>query len=68
MVCDDPRWTTNDPEIPKYTGKLNGIEKFDAQFFKVGYQQAIVLEPMSRKLLEHAYGAIFDSGKVLLNL
>ncbi|KOB56859.1 Uncharacterized protein OBRU01_25788 [Operophtera brumata] len=36
--------------------------KFDAQFFRVHYKQANTMEPMSRKLLEHAYSAIYDSG------
>lgn len=63
MVSDEPRWATNNPEIPRHVGKISNIDKFDTQFFKVGYQQARVLEPISRKILEHAYGAIFDSGE-----
>lgn len=63
MVSDEPRWKSDNSEIPKHVGKISDIDKFDAQFFRVGYMNAQVLEPISRKILEHAYGAIFDSGK-----
>ncbi|KAL4721208.1 hypothetical protein ACJJTC_013305 [Scirpophaga incertulas] len=59
---EDPRWIFNHPEVPDHLGKVNGMSKFDAQFFRVHYKQACTMEPMSRKLLEHAYGAIYDSG------
>ncbi|XP_063385145.1 fatty acid synthase-like [Cydia fagiglandana] len=62
VTDDDPRWVFNHPEVPKHLGKVSGMGKFDAQFFRVHYKQACAMEPMSRKLLEHAYSAIFDSG------
>lgn len=52
------------PEVPKYLGKINGTQQFDAQFFRVTYYQAISMEPMSRKLLESAYSAMFDAGEI----
>lgn len=63
VTTENPRWVFNHPEVPKHLGKVNGMGKFDAQFFRVHYKQACTMEPMSRKLLEHAYGAIYDSGK-----
>ncbi|PZC84556.1 hypothetical protein B5X24_HaOG204586 [Helicoverpa armigera] len=62
VTNEDPKWNVNDPDVPKHFGKIKGTDKFDAQFFGVTFQLACALEPMGRKLLEHAYGAIFDSG------
>nr|XP_049700707.1 fatty acid synthase [Helicoverpa armigera] len=62
VTSEDPKWNLNDPDVPKHFGKIKGTDKFDAQFFGVTFQLACALEPMGRKLLEHAYGAIFDSG------
>lgn len=63
VSSEDSRWIFNHPEVPKHLGKVNGMGKFDAQFFRVHFKQALTMEPMSRKLLEHAYSAIYDSGK-----
>ncbi|XP_028028986.1 fatty acid synthase-like [Bombyx mandarina] len=62
VTQEDSRWVFNHPEIPKHLGKVKGMGKFDAQFFRVHYKQACTMEPMSRKLLEHAYSAIYDAG------
>jgi fatty acid synthase, animal type len=51
------------PEIPKRTGKLNNIDKFDAAFFGVHYKQAHSMDPMCRVLLEKSYEAIVDAGE-----
>ncbi|KAI5631688.1 acyl transferase domain-containing protein [Phthorimaea operculella] len=50
-------------EAPKYMGKIDGKDKFDAQFFRVTYNQALTLDPATRKSMEQAYGAIFDAGE-----
>ena len=65
VTTDEPKWKLNDPDVPKHMGKIKGTDKFDAQFFGVTFQLACALEPMGRKLMEHAYGAIFDSGKLV---
>ncbi|KAJ2951438.1 hypothetical protein O0L34_g13591 [Tuta absoluta] len=49
-------------ELSEYSGKISDIEKFDAQFFRVTYNQADSLDPVGRKLMEHAYGALYDAG------
>lgn len=51
------------PGIPKYVGKMSNLNKFDAQFFRVTPWQAASLDPLTRKAMENAYGAIYDSGK-----
>ncbi|XP_075977388.1 fatty acid synthase-like [Anticarsia gemmatalis] len=55
-------WSFIHPEMPKYCGKVEGFDKFDAQFFRVPYGQGEYLDPVCRKLLENAYGALFDAG------
>ncbi|KAI5632866.1 acyl transferase domain-containing protein [Phthorimaea operculella] len=59
--------TKNDPifehaDLPSYSGKISDIEKFDAQFFRVTAGQADSMDPVGRKLMEHAYGAMYDAG------
>ncbi|KAF9424204.1 hypothetical protein HW555_000597 [Spodoptera exigua] len=62
VTNENIRWDIDHPEIPKHFGMITGVDRFDAQFFKVHYKQALIMDPMSRKLLEHAYQAIFDAG------
>ncbi|XP_069357135.1 fatty acid synthase-like [Maniola hyperantus] len=56
------RWNYDHPEVAQYTGKVPGINLFDAQFFKVFYLLGHNMDPMSRKLLEKTFEAIFDAG------
>lgn len=63
MVDDDERrWRHTNAEIPKRSGKINRLEKFDATFFGVHYKQAHTMDPQCRMLLEHAYEAVLDAG------
>ncbi|KAJ8675796.1 hypothetical protein QAD02_011582 [Eretmocerus hayati] len=59
---DDRRWNLEHPEIPKGTGKISNLEKFDALFFGVHAKQAHCMDPMGRMLLEHSYEAFIDAG------
>ncbi|XP_050524285.1 fatty acid synthase [Daktulosphaira vitifoliae] len=59
---DDRRWSIQHPEIPKRTGKLNHVNKFDSAFFGIHYKQAHAMDPMCRIILEKTYEAIVDSG------
>ncbi|XP_012058765.1 PREDICTED: fatty acid synthase-like [Atta cephalotes] len=43
-------------------GTINNIEKFDADFFGLSFEQAHTLVPEARMLLEHTYEAIIDAG------
>ena len=43
-------------------GTVNNIEKFDADFFGLSFDQAHTLVPEARMLLEHSYEAIIDAG------
>ncbi|XP_077295535.1 fatty acid synthase-like [Arctopsyche grandis] len=59
---DDRRWKLSHLEIPQRTGKINHLNRFDASFFGIEYQEAHTMDPMSRLLLEKSYEAIVDAG------
>ncbi|XP_050457757.1 fatty acid synthase-like isoform X2 [Cataglyphis hispanica] len=59
---DTRRWNHVHPEIPQRTGKINNMEKFDAEFFDFSFDEVAVTDPMGRILLEHTYEAIIDAG------
>lgn len=48
--------------MPQRTGKINNIEKFDAEYFDFSFDEVAVMDPMGRMLLEHTYEAIIDAG------
>lgn len=48
--------------MPYRIGKINNIEKFDPQFFNISAEEAHMMDPMTRILLEHTYEAIVDAG------
>lgn len=58
----ETRWKHVNPEIPRVTGKINDLEKFDANFFGVRSKAAQVMDPQARILLEESYQAILDAG------
>lgn len=62
MDDSETRWRHINPEIPRRTGKISHLEKFDAQFFNVGATEAHCMDPQMRMLLEHSYAAILDAG------
>ena len=50
--------------MPCKLGKLNNLDKFDAEFFNFSMaHRANVMDPMARIILEKAYEALVDSGK-----
>lgn len=67
--CDDDesRWRHLHPEIPKRSGKVRNITKFDATSF--GYPGRLVsnLDPQMRLLLEHTFEALIDAGICVKN-
>ena len=50
--------------LPKRSGTLKDITKFDAAFFGVHPKQANAMDPQLRMLLEVAYEALVDAGWV----
>ncbi|XP_072763279.1 fatty acid synthase-like isoform X1 [Anoplolepis gracilipes] len=61
-TSDHQRWTNYIYEMPPRIGKINNIQKFDAEFFNISAEEAHVLDPGCRMLLEHTYEAIIDAG------
>ncbi|EFN81866.1 Fatty acid synthase [Harpegnathos saltator] len=59
---DCQRWQHEHMDVPRRTGKVNNIEKFDAEYFDMPFNQAHLMDPMCRCLLEHTYEAIVDAG------
>ncbi|XP_025268427.1 fatty acid synthase-like [Camponotus floridanus] len=56
------RWNNVHSEIPQRTGKVNNLEKFDAEYFNIPFNEVPLIDPMGRMLLEHTYEAIVDAG------
>ncbi|KAG5679907.1 hypothetical protein PVAND_009443 [Polypedilum vanderplanki] len=63
MVDDEEtRWHHTHPDIPKLSGKVGDLDKFDATFFGVQSKQAQTMDPQIRVIVEHAYEAVLDAG------
>jgi fatty acid synthase len=50
------------PQLPRFTGRVPNVSKFDASFFGINCKQAYIMDPQCRLLLERAYEAIVDAG------
>ncbi|CAH2098689.1 unnamed protein product [Euphydryas editha] len=59
---DDRRWKMFHSDIPQRTGKINNVDKFDASFFGLSFQEAHSMDPMGRIMMERTYEAIIDAG------
>ncbi|XP_075418526.1 fatty acid synthase isoform X2 [Tenrec ecaudatus] len=59
---DDRRWKAGLYGLPRRSGKLKDLSKFDASFFGVHSKQAHTMDPQLRLLLEVTYEAIVDGG------
>ncbi|XP_075984128.1 fatty acid synthase-like [Anticarsia gemmatalis] len=62
ITSENLRWAYKHPELAQYVGKAPGLDHFDAQFFTVYYRLCNYMDPMSRKMLEQTYQAIYDAG------
>ncbi|KYN37410.1 Fatty acid synthase [Trachymyrmex septentrionalis] len=62
VKADHNRWEIEHAEFSRRMGTVNNIEKFDADFFGLSFEQAHTLVPEARMLLEHSYEAIIDAG------
>jgi hypothetical protein len=68
ITSENKRWKSNHPEVSQYTGTAPGLDRFDAQFFKVHFRLGTSMDAMSKKILEQTYQAIYDAGKRILNV
>lgn len=62
VTDDDRRWKAGLYGLPRRSGKLKDLSKFDASFFGVHPKQAHTMDPQIRLLLEVTYEAIVDAG------
>ncbi len=52
--------------LPKGSGKLRDISKFDAKFFGISDKEANLMDAQIRIMIELTYEAIWDAGKKIL--
>ncbi|KAF0489659.1 polyketide synthase [Gigaspora margarita] len=52
----------NDPYYVPKCGVLSNIDKFDAKFFKISYQEATLMDPQQRLLLGKSIQALDEAG------
>ncbi|XP_072763175.1 fatty acid synthase-like [Anoplolepis gracilipes] len=62
LGSNNPRWSNFAYEMPARVGKMNNIQKFDAEFFDISTKEAHIIDPGSKILLEKTYEAIIDAG------
>lgn len=50
------------------TGKVSGIDRFDAVFFAMHRKLTDATDPMSRIIMERVFEAIIDAGRLATGL
>ncbi|ETN68037.1 hypothetical protein AND_000128 [Anopheles darlingi] len=58
----EDRWRHIIADIPKRLGKLNNLDKFDAEYFGYSFKDSHVMDPQHRLLLEHCLEVVLDAG------
>ncbi|XP_055593802.1 fatty acid synthase-like [Uranotaenia lowii] len=58
----ETRWKHVMPDMPRRTGKISKLNKFDGEFFGFDRRRRDTMDPQQRMLIEHAYEAVLDSG------
>lgn len=48
--------------FPMKSGKVGNLEDFDAEFFGIPHEDANLMDPQLRKLLEASFEAVVDAG------
>lgn len=63
MIDDlETRWRNTNPDLPKRSGKIHDMNRFDNNFFGISNKQSHVMDPQMRMLLKHSFEAILDAG------
>ncbi|XP_055643690.1 fatty acid synthase-like [Toxorhynchites rutilus septentrionalis] len=58
----ETRWPQTMSDVPRRSGKINNLDKFDREFFGFNRNQCNTMDAQQRLLLEHVYEAILDAG------
>lgn len=59
---EETRWPHTLPEVPRRSGKINNLDKFDREFFGIDGKLGNTMDPQLRMLIEHTYESILDAG------
>jgi 3-oxoacyl-(acyl-carrier-protein) synthase len=69
---DDSRWRVadhyspdplaGDRSVSKWAGLVDGIDRFDAAFFKISPREAALMDPQQRIMLELSWSCLEDAG------
>ncbi|MBR7833506.1 SDR family NAD(P)-dependent oxidoreductase [Actinospica durhamensis] len=62
LAAGVPRDLVADPDYVKSGAVLEGIDRFDAEFFGISPKEAQIIDPQQRLFLEHAWHALEDAG------
>ena len=63
MITDDERrWQHTNPEIPKHSGKVHGVENFDLGYFGLTTHKSDLVAPLCRMIMEKVMESILDAG------
>jgi len=62
LAAGVPRARLEDPDYVKAGAVIDGIDRFDADFFGFNPKEAQILDPQHRLFLEHCWHALEDAG------
>ncbi|XP_074602404.1 fatty acid synthase-like isoform X2 [Brevipalpus obovatus] len=68
MTGGNDRFPSGIDGFPMNSGKVENLEDFDADFFKVPRKHAKLMDPQLRKLLEATFESIIDAGIAMKDL
>lgn len=62
VTADEIRWPIGFQRLPARNGKVYAMDKFDLNFFNLSKEEAELIDPQDRLLMEAVYSAILDAG------
>jgi fatty acid synthase len=62
VTADEVRWPIGFHRLPSRNGKVYGMDQFDNEFFGISDEDAELMDPQDRLLMEEVYRAILDAG------
>ena len=62
VTKNEKRWKADLANVPRRSGHIDNINKFDAGYFGLHYRQCNIMDPALRVLLEKVTEAVMDAG------